>query len=259
VKDAKDQVIGHRHELAMVSIVGGRLTLPVDVEPFGPGDSEFAAGRRLLARAVGALGPRFAQYFVGDAKFAAASFLNDVQTLGLDAIVRLKDNLPDLHRRATVRFQARAADAEFELNGDRIEVWDDDTFQPWEGLHWPSVRVLRYRQHKRSGETIDAYWLSSFSKQRVGSLTLMKLAKSRWEIENEGFNEAKTRHGMEHICRHEKNSVLVGWLLMLLAMVIERLYRLRYLHRGNHPVLAAAELLTRLWVALGTPRPHDSS
>jgi hypothetical protein len=26
------------------------------------------------------------------------------------------------------------------------------------------------------------------------------MAKSRWEIENQGFNDAKSRHGLEHIC-----------------------------------------------------------
>ena len=35
------------------------------------------------------------------------------------------------------------------------------------------------------------------------------LAKSRWEIENEGFNEAKSRHGLEHICHHHANSLLI--------------------------------------------------
>ncbi len=29
------------------------------------------------------------------------------------------------------------------------------------------------------------------------------MAKSRWEIENQGFNDAKNRYGFEHICHHE--------------------------------------------------------
>jgi hypothetical protein len=38
---------------------------------------------------------------------------------------------------------------------------------------------------------------------------------------------------MEHICHHEPNSILIVWLSILLAMVIERLYHIRLLHRGT--------------------------
>ena len=36
--------------------------LPPDVEPYGPGDSEYAAGQRLLRRTVQKLGSRFADH-----------------------------------------------------------------------------------------------------------------------------------------------------------------------------------------------------
>jgi hypothetical protein len=55
------------------------------------------------------------------------------------------------------------------------------------------------------------------------------MAKSRWEIENQGFNEAKTQHNFEHIPHHQENSLLLEWLLTVLALTIERLYRLRLL------------------------------
>jgi len=85
------------------------------------------------------------------------------------------------------------------------------------------------------------------------------MAKSRWEIENQGFNEAKNQHGMEPICHHETNSVLVQWLILVLALIIERLYRLRYLHRGAHPVRTAIELVRQLWLALWAPEAADTS
>ncbi len=57
------------------------------------------------------------------------------------------------------------------------------------------------------------------------------MAKSRWQIENEGFNDCKSRQGFEHICHHHLNSLLISWLLTLLALLILRLFRLRHLHR----------------------------
>jgi hypothetical protein len=85
------------------------------------------------------------------------------------------------------------------------------------------------------------------------------MAKSRWEIENQGFNDGKNRYGMEHICHHKPNSVLIVWLLIALAMVIERLYRLRYLLRGDHAIRSAIDLFTCLWLSLGSGRPLDTS
>ena len=59
-RNPKKEIIGYRHDWTMISVVGTGLSLPLDVEPYGPCDSEYAAGQRLLRRAVGNLGPRFA-------------------------------------------------------------------------------------------------------------------------------------------------------------------------------------------------------
>jgi hypothetical protein len=59
-RNPKREILGYHHKLVMISVVGTGLTLPLDVEPYGPGDSEYSAGRRLLRRAARHLGRRFA-------------------------------------------------------------------------------------------------------------------------------------------------------------------------------------------------------
>ena len=44
--------------------------------------------------------------------------------------------------------------------------------------------------------------------------------------------------------------MLVNWLFLLLALIVERLYRTRYLHRGTHPILSAMKLKDTLWLYL---------
>jgi hypothetical protein len=44
---------------------------------------------------------------------------------------------------------------------------------------------------------IEAYWLTNLSPERVSARSF-RMAKSRWEIENQGFNAATTRHQLEH-------------------------------------------------------------
>ena len=257
--DAQGAVHGSLHHFVLISVVGTGLTLPVDVEPYGAGDSEYAAAQRLLRRAVDHLGPRFADYLVGDGAYATAPFLHTTETVGLPVVARLKENLPLLAAAVRARFDGQPAEAIFQEGDDRVEVWDYDHFDSWETLNWPEVRVLRYRQHKPDGTIIQAEWLTDFPIAKVGSLSFYRMAKSRWEIENQGFNDGKNRYGMEHICHHEPNSMLIVWLLIALALVIERLYRLRYLHRGDHGIRSAMDLLTYLWLTLGCRSPPDTS
>jgi hypothetical protein len=138
--DADGNLVGHKHELTMIAVVGGAVMLPLDIEPYAQGEGELTAGTRLLQRAARALGPWFADYVVGDAKYGAASFLHQVTALGLHAVMRLKDNLPDLHGRAVVRFHGRPADRRIQHEGIDVELWDDASFRPWEGLSWSCVR-----------------------------------------------------------------------------------------------------------------------
>jgi hypothetical protein len=258
-RNQKKEILGYHHKLVMISVVGTGLTLPFDVEPYGPKDSEYNAARRLLRRSVKNIGRRFADYVVADGEFARAPFLHDANDLGLHVVVRLKNNLSELFAAAQKRFSHHPPHQAFRHGKDRVEIWDADDFDPWETLRWETVRVIRYRQYKPDGTVCEAYWLTDFPRSRVSSRTLFGMAKSRWEIENQGFNDAKNRYGLEHICHHERNSVLIVWLLTCLAMTLERLYRIRYLHRGTHPLLEAITFRQRLWLSLSRPVPNDTS
>jgi len=59
-RNQQGEIHGYHHQFVLISVVGAGLTLPLDVEPYGPGDSEYNAARRLLRRTVHNLGRRFA-------------------------------------------------------------------------------------------------------------------------------------------------------------------------------------------------------
>jgi hypothetical protein len=254
-RNPNKEVVGYLHHLAMVSVVGTHLSLPFDVEPYGPKDSEYAAGQRLLRRVDKALGPRFADYLVVDAEYATSTFLHTARELGIPVIARLKDNLPELCSEVERRFRGKRPHRVTEHNGRRAELWDSSDFAPWETLNWKYVRVLRYREIAADKTVIaEGQWLTDLRVEKVGTLSLFKMARSRWEIENQGFNDCKSRQGLEHLCHHHPRSLLICWLLTLLALLIGRLFRIRYLHRGNHPVRSAIDLVRLLRISLGQPR-----
>jgi hypothetical protein len=253
IRNKKKEIVGYGHKLVMVSAAGKGLSLPLDVEPYGPGDSEYSAGQRLLRRVVKSVGSRFADYVVVDGEFATAPFVHAAGGLGLKVVARLKANLPELCEAAQRRFAGCPPDQTFRYGSDRVEIWDADDFDPWEKLRWETVRVIYYRQHKPDGTIVEAYWLTDFSKRQAGSQAIFGMAKSRWQIENQGFNDAKNRYGFEHICHHHPNSLLINWLITVLTLTLERLYRLRHLHRGKHPVLEPIALLRLLRLSLLEP------
>ena len=247
--------------LRRLTFAGIEALVRSSARPYGPGDSEYSAGQRLLRRTLHNLGRRFADYVVVDGKFATAPFLHAAGEEGLSVIARLKDHLPERFACAQKRFRGQPPRPVFREGPDRVEIRDADDFDPWGTLRWKTVRVIYYRQHKPDGTVVEAYWLTSFPSARVSGRTLYRLAKSRWEIENRGFNDAKNRYGLEPLCHHEANSLLGVWLLICLALTVERLYRLRYLHRGTHPVRTAIALLLLLQLSLGlsSVAPPDSS
>lgn len=258
-KSASGEITGYHHSGVVVSVVGTGLVLPLDVEFYGEGDSEYAAGKRLLRRICAALKPRFAQYLVVDGKFATAPFLHAADRVGIPVVARLKENLPTLYAEARRRFAASKPRVRMREGRDEVELWDDEAFEPWDTLSWSKVRVLGYRRTTPEGTVSEGYWLTNLPESRVGCRTLYKLGKSRWQIENQVFNDAKNLYNLTHIHHHETNSVQFQWLLTFLAMTIERLYRMRFLHRGTHPIMTAMTLCRLLILQLQPRASCDSS
>ena len=231
---SKREILGYHHKLVMISVVGTGLTLPLDVEPYGPGDSEYSAGRRLLRRAVGNLGRRFADYVVADGDYATAPFLHDAGDLGLSRRRPLEEQSPRIVRGRPEKI-SRAS----------LPIKSSATGRTGWKSGMPTTSTLGKRcVGKRCGwfviastsptaRSCEAYWLTDFPRHRVSSRAIFRMAKSRWEIENQGFNDAKNRYGFEHICHHERHSLLVVWLLARLSQLGAIPGEIRCGHRGN--------------------------
>lgn len=82
--------------------------------------------------------------------------------LGLPVVARLTHGLPEPFEAAEARFRGLPPLAVYTLDGEVVELWDADDFEPWWGLKWSSVRVLRYREH-REKEAEEACWLTNLS------------------------------------------------------------------------------------------------
>jgi len=119
--------------------------------------------------------------------------------------------------------------------------------------------VIFYRRHKPNAQVVAAYGLTNFSMAAVSARTKYDMAKSRWEIENPGFHDAKSRYDFQPSGSTTPTPCCCAGCLSVLALTIERLYRLRYLHRGSHRVRTAAPFCLALWLSLSEPPVFESS
>ena len=57
------------------------------------------------------------------------------------------------------------------------------------------------------------------------------------------------QYAFGQVCHNHKNSLLIRLLVTFVAPTPERLYRVRHLHRGTHPVLERIASLRLLWLS----------
>ena len=116
-----------------------------------------------------------------DGAYATATFLHNATRAGIPVLARLKDNLSELCQLVERRFAGSRPTRIYRDGKDRVEIWDAHDFAPWETLAWDRVRVVHYGQHKPDQTIVEARWAGRF-----GSLSLYRMAKSRWRIEKSG-------------------------------------------------------------------------
>ena len=123
------------------------------------------------------------------------------------------------------------------------------------------------RGDARSAEKIISLSIESGRKRPFRNLALLLSsaqprarcppgARQECHGRHDGVNEGKSAHGLAHVCHHHANTLLLGWLLALLALTVERLYRLRYLRRGTHRPHPAIAFVRLLRLSLARPHPR---
>jgi len=132
-------------------------------------------------------------------------------------VARLKENLPELFTAAQQTLSFPASQGGFWVWERSRRVWDADDFDPWMALRWenrPRV-VLSATQTGRKG--VQAYWLTDFRLREVGPQSLFPHGQEPLGDRNQGFNEAKNHHDLEHIRHHHANSLVIAgsWLSWL--------------------------------------------
>lgn len=212
----------HRHVTAM--LLGGDFPIWLDAEALRPGDDELAAAKRLLARVLRDY-PRAFDIVLGDALYSDSQFYALLVRHGKDVLTVLKANQRELLDEAQILLE-EVEPVVVEEKGAWREVRDLDGFHPpWSGFD-RTVRVVRSRESRRVRRQLDGQsedllsewlWVTTCSPHRAHTDALVRLGHARWDIENQGFNEAVNHWHADHVYKHDANALLTFWLTAMLA------------------------------------------
>ena len=269
IHTARGEEKEYYHRIVCLVLACQDQCFAMDVEPMQAGEDEVRAGMRLVDRAVAEY-PRAFDVVAGDGLYARSDFFNHVKELGKEAIAVLKDEQRDLLQDARSLW-ASVPPAVEEAGALRREMWDISGFKTWPQCRH-AVRVIRSRERRRvrrqlddkvREETSDWVWVTTLTESQAGTAAAVQIGHSRWNIENQGFNELVNRWHADHIYRHHPAAILVLWLMAFLALNLFEAFYLRNLKpalRQAYDTMHISRLiLTELLVSLVEDLPPNPS
>ena len=189
----------------------------------------------------------------GDALYAHAPFFECVLELSKDVLAVLKDERRSILQDAQGLLEY--IEPTRTQNGrQRRCTWDAEGFRSWSSLN-RLVRVVRSvetstvrRQLDNQEETLvsDWMWVSTLSSSRASTNAVVDLGHSRWDIENQGFNEAANQWHSDHVYRRHPIAILAYWLLTMLVINVFRAFYLRNLKPHRRRDISMLHIARRL-------------
>ena len=193
-------------------------------------EGEITGGKRLI-RNLYSKYHHFADVIVTDALYCKSTWIKEVLSIGMDAVIRVKDVRLHIVKDALGVFKSREADTDWIVNKSRnkyinIKAWDEDDFE------MPDieikVRFVKFLEEIHDGDEVQMreVWIITTNKN-IPVQTLWKIIHSRWDIENNVFRQLKTEWHLEHCFIHNPTGIEATLKFMVLAFNLMQLYFFR--------------------------------
>jgi hypothetical protein len=220
------------HRLCAVTVVSSAFPIPLGIRFQKDGESEVSCTLSLLQDLLDRVGRRFLDVLVADALYLQAPFVRAVEALGLDWVVNVKDNQPELLAEA----QRLTAGAALDRQND-----EQQELQLWHApeVYWPianrSVRVVKtvrtQRKNRIRVHLNDAgrrrpqkemvvqqstnFYASNLELGTIPPVFVHQLGRSRWVIDTEVFQTITTDGHLKNPSVHQGR----GQALLVLTMI----------------------------------------
>lgn len=231
------------HRLSAVTVVSTPFPIFLGIRFQQPGETEVACSLALLQELVAKLGKRFIDILVADALYLQTPFVRALESLGLEWVINLKDNQPDL-----------AAEAELLTNrpADCREADPQEELQLWHlaEVDWPvadrvvrvvkTVRVQatnRVAVRKQDGQLIRKkqpapiestnYYATNVDLGAIPPRFIHQLGRSRWVIDAQAFQTVTTDCHLKQPSVHQSPALVALTMIRVLAYTLAMVFYFR--------------------------------
>jgi hypothetical protein len=232
--------IQYYHRLVAVALVSAPFPIPLGLRFQIDGEGEGSCALALLKDLIAQLGRRFLDVLVGDALYLQAPFVGEVERLGLDWAFTLKENQPELLRRAEHFSQG---------NPGGVSSESDQELRWWHlpQVDWPAadrlvrvVKTIRIESQRRITITEGAnpqtkskvtvkrespnFYATNLQLGSVPPLFIHQLGRRRWRSDTEVFQTITTDCHLKHPAVHQSTALVVLTMIRLLAYTLSLVF-----------------------------------
>jgi hypothetical protein len=231
--------IQYYHEFTAFILAGPRVSFILDIEPILPKEGEITSSYRLVERVCKKY-PKAFSVVIGDGLYLKETVFNLLKDHHKYAIAVLKEERRQLFEEAN-RLSLLSEPEIYRRKETYYRVWDHCIEGCWDG-YGEKVRVIvseeatPKRVHSKDGKSFEDrvnranwMWVTNLpcSEDLVDLKNTVAICHSRWQIENQCFNETVNTWKADHIYRHSANAILVFLLLLFICVNIFNIFRIR--------------------------------
>jgi hypothetical protein len=231
------------HRLSAVTVVSTPFPVFLGVRFQKSGETEVACSLALLKELVAKLGKRFVDILVADALYLQTPFVQALESLGLEWVINLKDNQPDLAAEAEL-LTNRPADCRDASAQEELQLWHLPE------VDWPvadrligvvkTVRVQnanRLAVRKQDGRPIREkqptpivstnYYATNVDLGAIPPQFIHQLGRSRWVIDAQAFQTITTDCHLKQPSVHQSPALVILTMVRVLAYTLAMVFYFR--------------------------------
>ncbi|QAT39211.1 transposase [Clostridium sp. JN-9] len=233
----KDGTTRHFHRSVVCTTVGsdphvilGQEMLEPKKDSSNKDEGEITGGIRLIKKLYRKY-HHFADIIVADALYCKSTWIKEVLSIGMNAVVRVKDERLLIVKDALALFKRREADKKWIVKQGskdytKIKAWDEDNFE----ISDPTIKVrfIRFIEEIHTGDKVEIKEGWIITTDKFASVeTLWKIMHKRWDIENNAFHQLKTEWHLDHCFLHSPTGVETVLMFIIIAFNLMQLYFFR--------------------------------
>ena len=220
-------------------------------------EGEISAAKRLVLD-LSKQFRRFADIIVYDALACNADWINFIrQQFKIHVVVRVKNKRLNIVKVANAAFKNRDADAIWENNSIKISVWEAIIKMDGVADCVRYVKFLKKYKDSRTGKSMYSQICIVTTHMSISLETLHKIARARWEIENNIFHQIKTEWHMDHCFIHDEIGLEAAFGFLVIAFNLMQLFFFRCIKNFRQRRLQQVEVVERIIKELHGYNTHN--